>query len=335
MRNFIINRLLNAIPTLLLMSLIIFFVVTLPPGDPLTNYEQKLITEDQFTPQDAKEFTDQIRSWYGIGKPWLIEYATWLSRFIKGDFGYSFSQQKKVSEIIGQRIFFSFLISGLTLIFTWVVGVPIGIISAVKRYSVTDYTFTFIGFIGLAIPNFFLAILILSLMWFGFKIPPPSGILSQIYIDAPWSFAKIWDLLKHLWLPIVVIGTSGIATIIRIMRGSLLDVLNRQYVQTARAKGIPERKVILKHSVKIAINPLISLLGMQIPLILSGEVLGSIVLNLPTMGPLLYTSLIYEDFYVSGALLMFMAVFLVVGNLIADILLTLVDPRINLESNNA
>lgn len=332
MKTYILRRLLYFIPTLVLISVIIFIVITLPPGDPLTSYEQHLITEMNYTSEEAKAVTDHIRKWYGIGKPKPIEYLVWISRFITGDFGYSFAHHTEVSKIIGERVFYSLLISIVTLAFTWIVGIPIGILSATRRYSFGDYLFTLLGFIGLAIPNFFLALLLLSMLWFVFGVPPPSGILSQQFIDAPWSLAKTLDLLKHLWLPVIVVGTAGVGQIIRIMRGNLLDVLNAQYVQTARAKGMPERVVINKHSVRIAINPLVSLLGMQIPLILSGEVLGSIVLNLPTMGPLLYTSLIYEDFYVSGAILMFMAVFLILGNLLADIILAWIDPRIRYES---
>lgn len=331
MGTYIMRRVIYFIPTLFLISVIIFIVITLPPGDPLTSYEQHLITEMRYTPQEAKEMTDHIRKWYGIGRPKPVEYMVWISRFIRGDFGYSFAHNKDVSEIIGKRVFYSLLISTLTLAFTWVVGIPIGIFSATHQYSIGDYLFTLLGFIGLAIPNFFLALLLLTGLWFVLGVPPPSGILSQEFIDAPWSLPKVIDLIKHLWLPIIVVGTGGLGGIIRIMRGNLLDVLSAQYVQTARAKGMPERVVINKNAVRIAINPLVSLLGMQIPLILSGEVLGSIVLNLPTMGPLLYSSLIYEDFFVSGAILMFMALFLIVGNLFADIILAWIDPRIRYE----
>ncbi len=328
MKIFILKRLLNFIPMLFLMSIIIFIIVTLPQGDPLTNYEQNLINEMKFSPEQAKFNTDALREWYGLDEPKIIQYFVWISRFIRGDLGYSLTYDQPVSEIIGERVFYSLLISTTALGFAWIIGIPLGVLSAIRRNSLQDHLSNFLGFLGLSIPNFFLALLLLSMLWFSFGIPPPSGLISQQFIDTSWNIPKILDLLKHLWLPVVVVGTAGVGQILRIMRGNLLDVLKEQFVTVARAKGLRERVIIVKHAVRIAINPLISLLGMQIPFILSGEILGSIVLNLPTLGPLLYNALLWEDYYVSGAVLMFMAVFLLVGNLVADIILAWIDPRI-------
>ena len=290
-----------------------------------------LINSFQYAPTAAHAEGDRIRSWYGLNKPLPVQYIVWIFRFLQGDFGFSFSYWRPVSEVIWERLFYSLLVSTAVLAFTWIVGIPIGILSAVRKYTATDYVFTFLAYIGLCIPNFFLALIILVVLLFVFDIPPPSGMVSARFIDMPWSIAKVADLLKRLWLPIVVIGTAGVAEISRIMRSNLLDVMHEPFTQTARSKGVSERVVTTKYAARMAINPLVSLFGMQIPAIISGEIVGSVVLGLPTLGPLMYNALITQDMYVAGAVLMYMGVFLLLGNLLADMILALIDPRIQFE----
>jgi peptide/nickel transport system permease protein len=248
----------------------------------------------------------------------------------KGDFGYSFAYKRPVAELIWERIGWTVIISVITLLFTWLIGIPLGIYSATHKYSVLDYLFTFIGYIGVSVPAFLLALILIYLLLVsgGTSV---GGLFSNEFIDAPWSWAKVVDLLKHIWIPIIAIGTSGVAGILRQMRGNLLDVLGEQYIVTARSKGLEESTVINKHAVRNAINPLVSMLGMELPNLLSGTIISSIVLNLPTMGPFFYDALINHDQYLVMTFLMMSAFLMLIGNLVADILLALVDPRIKLE----
>lgn len=328
---FILRRVLHMIPQFFLISIVCFVVINLPPGDALTEHEAHLITEYGYSSEAARIEVDHIRHWYGLDQPKPVQYLVWIYRFLRGDFGFSFTYYRGVAEVIWERLFYSLLISTVCLGFTWLIGVPIGILAAIRKYSLTDYSLTVLGYIGLCIPNFFLALVLLVILLFVFDIPPPSGMVSSEFIDMPWNVAKVADMLKRLWLPVVVIGTAGIAQISRIMRSNLLDVTNQAFVQTARSKGLSERAVIIKHATRIAINPLVSLLGMQIPFIISSEIMGSIVLGLPTLGPLLYDALITQDMYVAGAVLMFMGLFLLIGNLLADIILGWIDPRIRFD----
>jgi peptide/nickel transport system permease protein len=254
----------------------------------------------------------------------------WLTRFVQGDFGYSMITFQPVSSLIWARMARTVLLAVLSLAAAWIVGVAIGIYSATHQYSPGDYVASIIGFLGLSIPDFLLALLLLVFTLYVLDAGVPTGFYSQQYVNAPWSWGKLVDLLKHLWIPVVVAGTSGMAGLLRIMRGNLLDVLGTQYIEMARAKGLPERTVIMKHAVRVAINPLISLLGMQFPAIISAGVIASIVLGVPTIGPLLLDSLRSQDVYVSATILMLLGVLLVVGNLVADFLLAWVDPRIRI-----
>jgi len=323
MARYILRRLAIMVPMMVLISILCFAVIKLQPGDFTTQY----LTDPRVTP----EMVAQIRARLGLDQPAPLQYWTWVKGILtRGDFGYSFAYKRPVQELIWERLGWTVVVAGATMLFSWVVAIPIGIYSATHKYSFLDYFLTFIGFIGVSIPSFFLALVLmyLSLRLGGTAV---GGLLSQQYIGAPWTWAKFVDLLKHLWIPLIAIGLSGTAGLIRLMRANLLDVLQAQYVVTARAKGLSERVVIYKHAVRNAINPLISLLGMQLPELISGTIVTSIVLNLPTMGPFFYDALINGDQYLVMTFLMFSAFLMLLGNLIADILLAWSDPRIRFE----
>jgi len=324
MTNFIIRRTLLLIPTLLLISLISFAIITLPPGDYLTAYIQQLsqtgVEVDQATIQN-------LRTQYGLNQPWPVQYYKWVEGFFHGDFGYSFQLEEPVLDIISRRIGFTVILSLATLLFQWIFAIPIGIYSAVKQYSPFDYFFTLFGFIGLSIPNFLLA-LILMFIGFNFFGVNVGGLLSAKYIGASWSFSKIIDLLAHLWIPIVVVGTAGMAGLIRIVRGQMLDELGKQYMRTARSKGVPEWKAILKYPTRLAINPVISRAAVTIPKIVSRGTIAGIVLGLPILGPTLMTALRSQDMYLGGTIILMQSTLVVITVFLSDVLLAVVDPRI-------
>ncbi len=312
------------IVTLLVISIVAFGLIQLPPGDYLTAYI--MIMEEEGTAVDEAEIAS-LKKQYGLDMPIYVQYLMWMWNILHGDFGYSFEWEKPVNELIGERIVLTMVISLITLTFTWIVGIPIGIYSATHQYSLGDNLFTFSGFIGLATPNFLLA---LVLMFIGFKYLNVSvgGLFSPAYSDAPWSLAKIGDLLAHLWIPVIVVGTAGTAGIIRIMRGNLLDELRKQYVVTARVKGLPETRLLFKYPVRVAINPLISIIGWSLPIIVSGTTITAVVLSLPTTGPLLLRALQSQDMYLAGSFVLILSGMTVIGTLISDILLVWFDPRI-------
>ena len=271
---------------------------------------------------------ERLREIYGFNDPVWVQYFKWIGGILfRGDFGYSFEWNRPVSELIWERMGTTLAISAASLLFVWAVALPIGIYSAVRRHSVGDYVFTFIGFIGLAVPNFILA---LTLMYVGYKYFGQSvgGLYSPEYVEAPWSFAKFTDLLSHLWIPIIVIGTAGTASMIRVLRANLSDELRKPYVVTAKAKGLPEYKVVLKYPVRIALNPFVSAIGWVLPELVSGATIVAIVLNLPTAGPLLLRALISQDMYLAGSFILLMGVLTLIGMLVSDLLLALLDPRI-------
>lgn len=324
MLDYVIHRIVQLIPLLAAISIIAFIIVELPPGNYLSVYIMQL---EQQGAEVSEEEILGLERMYGLDKPVYMRYFKWVWNIIHGNLGRSLQWNKPVSELIGERIALTMMLSIFTLIFTWMVAIPIGIYSAVRQYSVFDYTFTFLGFIGLATPNFLLA---LVLMWLSFAYLniPITGLFSLEYADAAWSLARIYDLFKHLWIPVIVIGTAGTAGLIRIMRGCLLDELRKQYVITARAKGVSETKLLFKYPVRIAINPLISTIGWLLPQIVSGAAITAIVLNLPTTGPLLLEALLYEDMYLAASFILILSTLTVTGTLISDILLAWVDPRI-------
>ncbi|MEM6430416.1 MAG: ABC transporter permease [Deinococcota bacterium] len=325
MLQYFTKRILYMIPTLFFISLVSFFIIQLPPGDYVTTLAANFAAQGEAV-DDAT--VAQLRRIYGLDRPIHIQYFLWISKIIfRGDFGQSFDWGAPVSDLIWGRLGLTLMISTSTLLFIWAVALPIGIYSAVNKYSVGDYIATFVGFIGLAVPNFLLALI---LMYIGFRYFGQSvgGLFSPEYIDAPWSWGKFVDLLAHLWIPVVVIGTAGTAGLIRIMRANLLDELFRPYVTTARAKGLKERSLLAKYPVRLALNPFISTVGWVLPSLISGDIIVSVVLGLPTTGPLLLRALLAQDMYLAGAFILLLSVLTVVGTLISDLLLAALDPRI-------
>ncbi len=324
-KTFILRRMLFVIPLLFLISLISFIVIEAPPGDYLTSMMIEM--QQQFGPAAARQ-VDILRQAYGLDQPVYVRYYRWMKNILLyGEFGYSFAEGRRVTDIIRERLPLTILITSVTLLFTWIVAVPLGVLSAVKRYSWYDYFMTFISFIGYSIPNFLLALVLMYFFYnnFGWTL---GGLFSAQYQGAPWDLAKIIDLARHLILPVIVIGTAGTASMVRILRSMMIDELKKEYTQTARAKGLKEILVVWKHAFRIAILPLISTIGWLLPTLVSGEMITSIVLNLPTTGARLYTALLTQDSYVSGAFILLLSTFTIVGTLVSDILLAQVDPRI-------
>jgi len=327
MLSYLIRRFLYMILILLLVSVVAFIIIQLPPGDYLTSYIIQL--EEMGQKVDESQIVS-LKKQYGLDLPIYLQYFKWMWKMLHGDLGKSFEWNKPVSELIGERLMLTVIISLFTLIFTYAVAIPIGIYSATHQYSLGDYTFTVIGFAGLATPNFLFALILMFMFYkyFGLSV---GGLFSSQYQLAPWSAGKFIDMLKHLPIPIIVIGTAGTAGLIRVMRGCLLDELRKQYVITARAKGVAERALLFKYPVRVAINPIISTIGWTLPGIVSGETITAIVLSLPTTGPLLYRALMCQDMYLAGSTVMFLTFLTVIGTLISDLLLVWIDPRIRYE----
>lgn len=324
MGGFILRRVLYMIPTVFLVSIVTFIIIQLPPGD----YLDSLAAEMGEAGVDNTAVVEQLREQYGLGQPMYVQYIKWMSGILlEGDFGISFEKNLPVTDVIWDRLGWTFGISLLTLGFIWAVALPIGIYSAVRKYSVGDYVATFFGFIGLAVPNFLLA---LVMMYVAFKYFGQSvgGLVSPEYLDQPWSWAKFGNLLQHIWMPVFVVGTSGAAALIRIMRANLLDELYRPYVVTARAKGMSEFQLLMRYPVRVALNPFISTIGWILPTLVSGEIIVAVVMNLPTTGPLLLRALLVQDMYLAGSLILIVSLLTVIGTLLSDVLLAWVDPRI-------
>jgi peptide/nickel transport system permease protein len=324
MGRFIVRRLLGMIPFIILVSITVFGLIKLTPGDFVSNYAAALAAAGE-TVDDA--MLDAMRTRYGLDQPLIVQYWDWISGVVQGDFGYSFQWQQPVVNLIGERMGLTLVLSLSTLLFTWAVALPIGVYSAVRRYSIGDYIFTLLGFIGLAVPGFLMG---LVLMYVGVSVfhTDVGGLFSPAYVDAPWSLARAGDLIAHLWIPMIILGTSGAASLIRVMRANLLDQLHQPYVDTARAKGLSELTLLIRYPIRIALNPFVSTIGWVLPHLVSGSVIISIVLNLPTSGPLLLQALLGQDQYLAGAFLLLMCLLTVVGTLISDILLAMLDPRI-------
>jgi len=327
---YLAKRLLSSLVTIIAISMVCFVIINLPGGDVTSEYETRLQANYGYTRQAALVAGEALRHQYGLDQPRPLQYATWLRQFVQGDFGISLVTFRPVADLIWERMLYTLIFAFLGLGVSWTVGIAIGIYSATHQYGFSDYLATSIGFLGLSIPDFLLALVLLTVSVLVFHTGLPTGLFSAQYASAPWSGLKVRDLLGHLWIPMIVIGLPGAASVLRIMRGNLLDVLGHQYIETARARGLPERSVIIKHAVRVAINPLISLIGVQFPLIISAGIVVSIVLGLPTVGPLLYDALLSQDIYVSATVLMLLGILLVMGNFVADLLLAWVDPRIRL-----
>jgi peptide/nickel transport system permease protein len=327
MASFIVTRILTAIPTLFLISILGFFLMELPPGDALTFRVQQLEAQGH---SGARQELAALQARYQLDKPVLVRYFNWLFRFVQGDFGQSFQYQRPVRELVGERLMLTVILSICSLILIWAIGIPIGVYSATHQYSLGDHFFTALAFLGLGVPSFLLALifLVVGLRYFG---RVPIGLFSPEYQAAPWSLAKFVDLLSHIWVPAAIVAVTGTAGLIRTMRGNLLDVLRVNYVQAARARGLSERKVVWKHAVRNAMHPLVMGLGLSIPYIVSGSEITGIVLNLPTTGPMYLQAMRQQDIYLGGTMLILISIMLVIGNLIADILLVLLDPRIRFD----
>ena len=324
MVNYIVRRLLLGLLTTWMISVLSFAIIQLPPGDFVDAYIAELAASG--SPVSADEAAG-LRQLYGLGQPIYVQYYKWVSRMVSGDFGQSMEWRLPVTEVIGDRLWLTLALSFGSLILTWIIAFPIGIYSAVRQYSIGDYIFTLFGFIGIAVPNFLLALIILyfSYKWFNLSV---SGLFSPEYVVAPWGWAKTWDLIKHLPLPALILALAGTAQLIRIMRANLLDELRRPYVVTARAKGLSERRVILKYPVRAALNPFASQIAYVFPGLVSASVIVSIVLGLPTVGPLLVQSLVAQDMFLAGTIVLLLGVLTVIGTLISDFVLMWVDPRL-------
>ena len=324
MAQYIVKRILFMIPTIFIISILTFIIIQLPPGDFVSTMVANSAAQGQTI--DAAEM-QALRARYGLGEPIHIQYLTWVTGLLKGDLGFSYTFNEPAKSLIMGRLGFTVLISASALLMTWAIAFPIGIYSAVRKYSPGDYAFTLLGFLGLAIPDFLLALVMMyvAFRYFGQSV---GGLFSEQYIDAPWSLAKVGDFAGHLWIPMVIVGTAGTAGLIRILRANLLDELFRPYVITARSKGLSERKLLLKYPVRIALNPFISTIGWSLPALFSGETIVGVVLSLPTIGPLLLNALKAQDMYLAGSIILILSVLTVIGTLISDILLAWNDPRI-------
>jgi len=324
----IIRRIILIIPLLFIISIISFIIILLPPGSYVETYVENL-ERTGFLMDESQ--IKAIYKQYGLDRPAVAQYILWMSNFLlKGEMGRSFIYQKPVTEVIMERLPMSMAVTLISLAVTWLLAVPIGIYSALRQYSIGDYVATIIGFVGLALPNFLLA-LALTYLVFAKTGHAVTGLFSIEYKDAPWTVDKFFDLLGNIWLPILVIASAGTASLIRILRATLLDEKNKQYVTTARAKGLPEHKLILKYPVRVAINPLISTIGWTLPLIVSGEIIVSQTLGLETLGPVLLSAAMGEDMFLVGSIVMILSSLTVIGTLISDILLAWIDPRIRFD----
>ena len=324
---FLARRLTLAAFTCVMISILTFVIIRLPPGDFVDAYIANLASQGSTV---TAEQAAALRREYGLDRSVLVQYGLWIGRVVQGDLGVSMMWRRPVTEVIGDRLWLTMVVSFAALFLTWLIALPIGIYSAVRQYSLGDYVFTMIGFIGLAIPNFLLALILMYLgfRWFGLSV---GGLFSAEYAEAPWSWAKAWDLAKHVPLPAAVLALAGTAQLIRIMRANLLDELRKPYVVTARAKGIGERRILLKYPVRAALNPFASAIAYIFPYLVSGSIVVSLVLGLPTVGPLLLQALVAQDMFLAGSIVLLLGVLTVLGTLVSDLLLMWIEPRIRLQ----
>ncbi|MGQ9623123.1 MAG: ABC transporter permease [Candidatus Caldatribacteriaceae bacterium] len=331
MKRYILRRILMSIPVLWVISVIVFVVIQLPPGDYMSAVQAQMQSLGGLTEEEAAKVAEQLRRVYGLDKPLYVQYFVWVKNIVtKGDFGFSFQYRKPVAEVIWERLGWTLLIASLCHLVSTLVGILIGIYSATHQYGIGDNVATFFAFVGLSIPSFFLALIAMYILAVKVGVEP-GGLFSQQYMFASWSWGKFLDLLRHIWVPVVIVGFAGTARNMRVMRANLLDILNLPYVLTARSKGLKEREVVYKHAVVNALHPIIMYQGMVLPFMIQGEIVASTVLNIPTAGPMFYNALVAQDMYLAGSFLLLVAVVLVVGNLLADIVLAWIDPRIRYE----
>lgn len=321
---YIIRRIGLMVPTLIIVSVISFIVIEAPPGDFVTAYIGQLRAQGMHV---DLQLVEALKARYGVKDPLYVRYFKWIWNLFHGDLGTSMQWNRPVTTLLAERLPWSMLISFTSFVFVYAIGIPIGVLSAVRQYSIRDYIFTTVGFFGLAIPNFLFA---LVLMWVVYVYTGNViiGLFSEQYQIAPWSPAKLVDLFKHLWIPAIIVGTAGTARLIRIVRANLLDELQKPYVMVARSKGLSERKVIYRYPFRIAINPVISTIGWTLPILIEGELLTSMVLSIPTIGPILLSALKLQDMYLAGSIIFILAFLTIMGTLISDILLAWIDPRI-------
>ncbi|MEV0291359.1 ABC transporter permease [Kribbella sp. NPDC050820] len=328
MLTYVGRRLLVLLPVLFFISVVSFIIIQLPPGDYVTSLMARL--ESQGGNVDSAQL-QALTEQYGLDEPIFMQYLRWIGNIVlHGDFGMSFSAKQSVSSLLADRLPLTVTLAVATLLFTWVVAFPIGVYTAVRQYSAGDYIFTTLGFIGVAVPNFLIA---LVLMWVGLKYLGQSvgGLFSPEYVDSAWNLGKLLDLLSHLWVPVVVLGTAGTAGLIRVLRANLLDELHKPYVVAARARGMNERRLTIKYPLRVALIPFVSTVGWVLPMLVSGEVIVAQVLSLPTTGPLLLDALTSQDMYLAGSLILILSVLTVIGTLISDVLLAWLDPRVRLQ----
>jgi peptide/nickel transport system permease protein len=327
MVRYLLRRCFIGLLTVWAVTVLSFVIIQAPPGDFVSSYLAQLEAGGTIA---YEEEADHLRELWGLNEPVYVQYAKWMAQVLQGNLGLSFEWKRPVSEVIGERLSLTVLVTLAAVLTTWLLALPIGIYSAVRQYSPGDHIFTLLGFIGLATPEFLLALLLMyfSFQYFGLSV---GGLFSPEFAEAPWSLARVSDLLNHLWIPAIILGTNGTARVIRVMRANLLDELRKPYVVTARAKGLPEWRSVLKYPVRVALNPFISTIGYTLPHLMSGSIIVSIVLNLPTVGPVLLRSLVAQDMFLAGAIVMFLGILTVIGTLISDILLACLDPRIRLE----
>ena len=328
MSQFIFRRLLFFVPMMFLMSVVAFGIIVAPPGDFVSDYVARLETDG--SPLSLQE-RDAIRIEYGLDQPVYVQYWKWIRGVVYWDLGFSLAFQRPVTELVNDRLLMTVVLGLFTIVFTWTMAIPIGIISAVKQYSVIDYFFTFLSYLGVGTPNFMLALLLMygALALFNWSV---LGLFSYEYVDAPWSFGRFVDMLKHIWLPMVILGTAGTARFTRVVRANLLDEMSKPYVETARAKGLPEWKVVLKYPARIALNPFVSTAGWSLPELFSGSLIVATVMSLPTVGPLLLEALLAQDMYTAGSIILILTGLTVIGTLLSDILLAWMDPRIRIRA---
>lgn len=323
---YLVRRFITMLTTLLVISALIFFIIKLPPGDYLSTYIEELKAQGEQVDQKKIDF---LKHRYGLDKPGYVQYLDWLGGLVQGDLGWSFEYDQPVSKVVGDRLWLTLILKLATILFVYVVAFPIGVYSATHQYSWGDHGLTFLGFLGIAIPNFLLALILLYLanVYLGISI---GGLMEPRFLDQPWSFAKLGSIFAHMWVPVFVIGITGTAGVIRRLRANLLDELQKQYVTTARAKGLPEGTLLRRYPLRVALNPFIADIGSLLPQLMSGAVIVSVVMSLPTTGPMLLSALQSQDMYLAGSFLMFVSALTVVGMFISDVALAILDPRIRL-----
>jgi peptide/nickel transport system permease protein len=329
MLQYIIKRLLLLPLLLFIFSVFAFAIIQAPPGDFVTAYVAELAASGSSMDQTQ---IDAMRELYGLDRPMHVQYLKWMGRIVRGDLGVSLDWQRPITELIGERLLLTVMLGAFTFAFTWLMAIPIGILSATRQYSFLDYFFTVFNYMGVATPTFMTALVLmwLAFAYFGVSV---TGLFSPQYVDAPWSWGRLLDLLRHIWLPMVILGMDGTARLARVMRANLLDELKKPYMEMARAKGLSEWRLVMKYPVRLAINPLVSTIGWYLPLLFSGSVIVATVMNLPTIGPMLLRALTNQDMFLAGSIILIYCFLAIIGTLISDILLAWLDPRIRMEAS--